>query len=41
MTYFTFEDTLSQIGFGYPFLFLLGYYSSKVKSLKGVWTSLA
>src|SRR5689334_20851926 len=23
MTYFTFEDTLSQIGFGYPFLFLL------------------
>ena len=23
-TYFTFEDTLSQIGFGYPFLFLLG-----------------
>ena len=40
MTYFTFEDTLSQIGFGYPFLFLLGYYSSKVKSLKWVWTSL-
>lgn len=24
-TYFTFEDTLSQIGLGYPFLFLLGY----------------
>jgi heparan-alpha-glucosaminide N-acetyltransferase len=24
-TYFTFEDTLSQIGFGYPFLFLLGF----------------
>ncbi|PRY38320.1 putative acyltransferase [Spirosoma oryzae] len=23
-TYFTFEDTLSQIGLGYPFLFLLG-----------------
>jgi len=23
MTYFTFEDTLSQIGFGYPFLFVL------------------
>src|SRR5438309_8075621 len=40
MTYFTLEDTLSQIGFGYPFLFLLGYYSSKVKSLKWVWTSL-
>jgi predicted acyltransferase len=40
MTYFTFEDTLSQIGFGYPFLFLLGWHSSKVKSLKWVWTSL-
>jgi predicted acyltransferase len=24
-TYYTFEDTLSQIGFGYPFLFLLGF----------------
>src|ERR1700732_1979328 len=24
-TYFTFEDTLSQIGFGYPVLFLLGF----------------
>jgi heparan-alpha-glucosaminide N-acetyltransferase len=24
-TYFTFEDTLSQIGFGYPFLFILGF----------------
>lgn len=24
-TYFTFEDTLSQIGFGYPILFLLGF----------------
>jgi heparan-alpha-glucosaminide N-acetyltransferase len=24
-TYFTFEDTLSQIGLGYPFLFLLGF----------------
>lgn len=24
-TYFTFEDTLTQIGLGYPFLFLLGY----------------
>ena len=34
MTYFTFEDTLSQIGFGYPFLFVLGYFSSKVRSLK-------
>ena len=25
MTYFTFEDTLTQIGLGYPFLFLLGF----------------
>ena len=25
ITYFTFEDTLSQIGLGYPFLFLLGF----------------
>jgi heparan-alpha-glucosaminide N-acetyltransferase len=40
MTYFTFEDTLSQIGFAYPFLFLLGYASSKAPSLKLVWTSL-
>jgi predicted acyltransferase len=24
-TYFTFEDTLTQIGLGYPFLFLLGF----------------
>jgi heparan-alpha-glucosaminide N-acetyltransferase len=40
MTYFTFEDTLSQIGFGYPFLFLLGFYSSKVKSLRWVWATL-
>src|SRR5215472_11034265 len=40
MTYFTFEDTLSQIGFGYPFLFLLGFYSLRVKSLKWVWASL-
>jgi heparan-alpha-glucosaminide N-acetyltransferase len=24
-TYFTMEDTLTQIGFGYPFLFLLGF----------------
>jgi predicted acyltransferase len=41
MTYFTFEDTLSQIGFGYPFLLLLGYFSSKVQSLKWVWVILA
>src|SRR5947209_6814408 len=28
-TYFTFEDTLSQIGLGYPFLFLLGFRSAR------------
>lgn len=28
-TYFTFEDTLTQIGLGYPFLFLLGFRSTK------------
>ena len=28
-TYFTFEDTLSQIGFGYPLLFLLGFRPPK------------
>jgi heparan-alpha-glucosaminide N-acetyltransferase len=28
-TYFTFEDTLSQIGFGYPFLFLLCFRPPK------------
>jgi predicted acyltransferase len=28
-TYFTFEDTLSQIGLGYPFLFLLGFRSER------------
>lgn len=35
-TNFTFEDTLSQIGFGYPFLFLLGFCS-----LRKVWIALA
>ncbi|MBL7818818.1 MAG: DUF5009 domain-containing protein [Saprospiraceae bacterium] len=29
-TYFTFEDTLTQIGLGYTFLFLLGFRSMKV-----------
>ncbi len=29
MTNFTFEDTLSQIGFGYPILFLLGFRSPR------------
>jgi len=28
-TYFTFEDTLTQIGMGYPFLFLLGFRAPK------------
>jgi heparan-alpha-glucosaminide N-acetyltransferase len=41
MTYFTFEDTLSQIGFGYPFLFLLGYYATRPDWAKRVWTTLA
>ncbi len=35
-TNFTFEDTLSQIGFGYGFLFLLGLRSRKVQ-----WAALA
>lgn len=35
-TYFTFEDTLTQIGLGYPFLFLLGFGSARVQ-----WTALA
>jgi predicted acyltransferase len=30
-TYFTFEDTLSQIGLGYTFLFLLGLRSARVQ----------
>jgi heparan-alpha-glucosaminide N-acetyltransferase len=40
MTYFTFEDTLSQIGFGYPFLFLLGFRSSEAGRLKWAWAAL-
>ncbi len=34
-TYFTFEDTLTQIGLGYPFLFLLGF-----KPPRWQWTAL-
>lgn len=34
-TYFTFEDTLTQIGLGYVFLFLLGY----VKREKWIWVA--
>lgn len=36
MTYWTFEDTLSQIGLGYPFLFWLGF-----KNRKWQWAALA
>lgn len=32
-TYFTFEDTLTQIGLGYFFLFLLGFRSLKVQAI--------
>lgn len=35
-TYWTFEDTLSQIGMGYLFLFALGF-----RSMKTIWISLA
>ena len=34
-TYFTFEDTLTQIGLGYPFLFLIGLRSARTQ-----WTAL-
>lgn len=34
-TYWTFEDTLTQIGMGYPFLFWLSHYSARVQ-----WTAL-
>ncbi|MEQ9439586.1 MAG: DUF5009 domain-containing protein [Cyclobacteriaceae bacterium] len=30
-TYFTFEDTLTQIGLGYTFLFILGFYSQRIQ----------
>lgn len=32
-TYFTFEDTLSQIGLGYTFLFILGFQSFRIQLL--------
>jgi heparan-alpha-glucosaminide N-acetyltransferase len=47
MTYWTFEDTLSQIGLGYPFLFLLGFVGNKVRwsalvvLLVGYWWAFA
>jgi predicted acyltransferase len=46
-TNFTFEDTLSQIGLGYPFLFLLAFRSKKVQAaalallLVGYWAAFA
>ena len=46
-TYFTFEDTLSQIGLGYTFLFLLGFCKQRtqiialVLILVGYWAAFA
>lgn len=46
-TYFTFEDTLTQIGMGYTFLFILGFYSQRaqlivlVTILVGYWLAFA
>jgi predicted acyltransferase len=46
-TYYTFEDTLSQIGLGYPFLFLLAFFSMRVQGtalaliLLGYWSAFA
>nr|WP_240428530.1 DUF5009 domain-containing protein [Tunicatimonas sp. TK19036]WKN40310.1 DUF5009 domain-containing protein [Tunicatimonas sp. TK19036] len=46
-TYFTFEDTLTQIGLGYTFLFILGFYSQRVQLitlaviLVGYWLAFA
>ncbi len=46
-TNFTFEDTLSQIGLGYPLLFLLGFFSARVQwialglILIGDWAAFA
>jgi len=46
-TYFTFEDTLTQIGLGYTFLFILGFYSQRVQVialiilLVGYWAAFA
>ena len=46
-TYFTFEDTLSQIGLGYTFLVLLGFYPQRVQVialvviLVGYWLAFA
>lgn len=46
-TYFTFEDTLSQIGLGYTFLVLLSYFSQRIQVvalvviLAGYWLAFA
>ncbi|MEJ7740291.1 MAG: DUF5009 domain-containing protein [Chitinophagaceae bacterium] len=46
-TYFTFEDTLTQIGLGYTFLVVLSYYSQRVQLtiliviLAGYWMAFA
>jgi heparan-alpha-glucosaminide N-acetyltransferase len=46
-TYFTFEDTLSQIGLGYTFLFALALFSARVQwialgiVLAGYWAAFA
>ena len=46
-TYFTFEDVLSQIGLGYPFLFLLGWarprtqFLTALAILLGYWLAFA
>jgi len=47
MTNWTFEDTLSQIGLGYPILFLLGFQSMRVQCIAlaviliGYWAAFA
>jgi predicted acyltransferase len=46
-TYFTFEDTLTQIGLGYTFLFMLGFSSTRTQVialiciLVGYWAAFA
>ncbi len=46
-TYFTFEDTLTQIGLGYTFLFLLGFSSTRAQLISlaaillGYWLAFA
>ncbi len=46
-TYFTFEDTLTQIGLGYTFLVILGFYSPRIQLISlviilfGYWLAFA